>query len=216
MILIYVEQITERVKYTFDFVFKEREIPYLLTDDFVKFEQYHELKFNYSERYFEETAQIKPVSLLFDENIGNYGISKNKFFQEECLCFNQAVDPFASIFYILSRMEEYTTNIRDKFGRFEGKNSVLNRFNWNEKVMCDHWAMDILHFLKSKGLDFEQNKPSYSIIPTFDIDNAYAYKYKGVLRTILATMKDFVLGRSKRLLERQKVQTGFMKDPYDT
>jgi hypothetical protein len=62
MILVYVDQITERVKYTFDFVFKEREIPYLLTNDFVKFDQFEGAKFNYSQRYFEETVQIKPVS----------------------------------------------------------------------------------------------------------------------------------------------------------
>jgi hypothetical protein len=217
MLLVYVDQINERVQYTFDFVFKERQIPFVLTDDFMKFDQFEGEKFNYSERFFENVVQLKPVSLLFEDFIGNYGISKYRFHEEECICFNQQVDPFASIFYILSRMEEYTTTKTDKFGRFEGKNSVLHRFEWNEKVVCDRWAMDIIHFLISKGIHFQPlTKVTYTITPTFDIDNAYAYKNKGVIRTAMATVKDFLLGRSRRLFERQRVQLGSMKDPYDT
>jgi hypothetical protein len=217
MLLIYVDQISERVKYTFDFVFKERGIPYLLMNDYIKFDQFEGEKFNYSDRHFDNSLQIKPVSLLFEDSIFNYGISKNKFYQEECICFNQVVDPFASIFYILSRMEEYTTIKTDKFGRFEGKNSVLHRFNWNEKVVCDRWAVDIIQFLKVNEVIKEELKNQvFTIVPTFDIDNAYAYINKGIFRTALATFKDFILGRSRRILERQRVQIGSMKDPYDT
>jgi hypothetical protein len=217
MLLVYVDQINERVQYTFDFVFKERQIPFVLTDDFMKFDQFEGEKFNYSERFFENVVQLKPVSLLFEDFIGNYGISKYRFHEEECICFNQQVDPFASIFYILSRMEEYTTTKTDKFGRFEGKNSVLHRFEWSEKVVCDRWAMDIIYYLMSKGIHFQPlTKVTYTITPTFDIDNAYAYKNKGVIRTAMATFKDFLLGRSRRLFERQRVQLGSMNDPYDT
>lgn len=217
MLLVFVEQISERVSYTFDFVFKERKIEYVLTNDFVQFERFEGTKLNYSERHFENVVKILPANLLFDESIDTYGISKSLFYKEECLSFNDIIDPFASIFYILSRMEEYTTISTDKFGRFEGKNSVLFRFEWNEKVVCDRWSVDIINFLNSTNCNLgEIEKPIVKIVPTFDIDNAYAYKYKGFFRTTLATLKDFALGRSKRLLERQKVQTGFMKDPYDT
>jgi len=217
MLLVYVDQINERVKYTFNFVFKERGIVYFLTNDFVKFQQFEGEKFNYSDHYFEDALQIKPVSLLFQENIENYGISKNLFFKEDCLCFNQLIDPFASIFYILARMEEYTTIKTDKFGRFEGKNSVLYRFSWNEKVICDRWAMDIIDFLNANGVLIQLTEEiTYSIKPTFDIDNTFAYKNKGLYRTTMATIKDFILGRSRRIVERNRVQLGSMKDPYDT
>lgn len=217
MLLVFVEQISERVNYTFDFVFKERKIEYVITNDFVQFERFEGTKLNYSERHFENVVKVSPSNLLFDESIDNYGISKSTFYNEECLSFNDTVDPFASIFYILSRMEEYTTISTDKFGRFEGKNSVLYRFEWNEKVICDRWSVDIINFLNSNNCNIcEIEKPTIKIVPTFDIDNAYAYKHKGILRTAMATLKDFAFGRSKRLLERQKVQTGFMKDPYDT
>lgn len=217
MLLVFVEQISERVNYTFDFVFKERKIEYVITNDFVQFERFDGTKLNYSERHFENVVKVSPSNLLFDESIDNYGISKSTFYNEECLSFNDIVDPFASIFYILSRMEEYTTISTDKFGRFEGKNSVLYRFEWNEKVICDRWSIDIINFLNANSCNVgEIEKPNIKVVPTFDIDNAYAYKHKGIIRTAMATLKDFAFGKSKRLLERQKVQTGFMKDPYDT
>ena len=217
MILIYVDQITERLIYTLGFIFKDREIPYSLTNDFVKFEQSEKAKFNYSDRIFEKCININPSSVIFDENIGVYEIDKGLFFEEECLSFNGKIDPLASIFYVLSRMEEYTSVDSDSHSRFEGKNSVLFRFKWNEKASCDLWCEDIINYLlKHRLLTNKGVKPSLSLLPTFDIDNAYAYKYKGFSRTVLATLKDLLFGRKKRLIERQRVQTGILKDPYDT
>ena len=98
MILIYVDQITERLIYTLGFIFKDREITYSLTNDFVKFEQSEKAKFNYSDLIFENCININPSSVIFDENIGVYEIDKGLFFEEECLSFNGKVDPLASIF----------------------------------------------------------------------------------------------------------------------
>ncbi|NDC92363.1 MAG: hypothetical protein EB087_01455, partial [Flavobacteriales bacterium] len=81
MILIYVDQITERLFYTLGFIFKDREIPYSLTNDFVKFEQSEKAKFNYSDRIFEKCININPSSVIFDENIGVYEIDKGLFFE---------------------------------------------------------------------------------------------------------------------------------------
>jgi hypothetical protein len=217
MILIYVDQITERLIYTLGFIFKDREIPYSLTNDFAKFQQSEERKFNYSDRIFKNCININPSSVIFDENIGVYGIDKGLFFEEECLSFNGKVDPLASIFYVLSRMEEYTSIFSDKFNRFEGKNSVIYRFNWHEKLICEHWCEDLLKFLFQKDIRNQKSlKLTLSILPTFDIDNTYAYKNKGLVRSFFSVLKDIVLLRTKRLFERQKVHTRFLKDPFDT
>ena len=53
-------------------------------------------------------------------------------------------------------------------------------------------------------------------IPTFDIDNAYAYKYKGIIRSSLANLRDLIFGKTKRFLERQQVLSGLKKDPFYT
>ena len=217
MIHIFVTDLNERMKYTFEFIFKERGIRYKLWYNYNEFIHISEPRLNYSNTEIEGVIKIEPSSVLYDSDIGNYAIDKNLFYQESCLSFNGKTDPVASIFYILSRMEEYSSIQRDKWGRFEGKNSVLYRFEWHELAICDRWALDIVYWLKKNEiLKPHLKKPTLQFTPTFDIDNAYAYKHKGIWRTILSNSKDFLLGRQKRLIERQKVQTGSYRDPYDT
>ena len=217
MILIYVEEISERLLYTFDFIFKERRIEYRLTNDKHFLESSSLPKFNYSNEEIDYILYIRPSTLLFDENIGVYGIDKGNFEGEECLSFNNKIDPIASIFYILSRMEEYSSMYVDQHGRFEAKNSVLHRFNWLEKVVCDRWAEALIRYLLRNKLEIGLPKQiPCKINPTFDIDETYAYKLKSPIRTWLSTFKDIFTGNKERLVERQRVMVGKRTDPYDT
>jgi len=217
MVLIFVEQISERLIYTLDFVFKERGLEYALTNDYEAFPLSSQPKLNYSDRYFEGILQLEPSSLLFDEDLIVYGIHGGMFEKEECLIFNKVIDPLASIFYILSRMEEYTSTIEDEHGRFQARNSVLYRFGWMEKAMCDRWAVEFLKYLDKNGLlSFKNKKHLVEIRPTFDIDNAYAYRLKYGFRKILSSIRDFLKGDTFRLNERKLVLKGAAKDPYDT
>ena len=217
MILIYVEEISERLLYTFDFIFKERRIEYRLTNDKHFLETSSLPKFNYSTIDIEHTLYIQPSTLLFDENISVYGIDKGIFEDEECLSFNNKIDPIASIFYVLSRMEEYKSMYVDQHGRFEAKNSVLYRFNWLEKVVCDRWAEAFLRYLLRNRLEIGLPKQIPLVMnPTFDIDETFSYKLKSPLRTWLSTLKDLLTGKKDRLIERQRVLIGKRTDPYDT
>lgn len=217
MILIYVNRVTTRLEYTLDFVFQNRGIAYKTTNHKGSFEKFNGVKLNYSDQEFKKTPSILPSTVLFSEDIGNYEISKSQFHQTECLSFNEITDPFASIFYVLTRMEEYHVLNTDSFGRFEGKNSLLSKYNWIEQAICDRWSMEIINFLRDKAnYQITVLKENIRLLPTFDIDNAYAYKHKGLFRSSISNIKDFFLGRSKRLIERQSVQTGLAKDPYDT
>ncbi|MEN9303677.1 MAG: hypothetical protein RL264_2106 [Bacteroidota bacterium] len=215
--LILLKEVSPRALYVFDFVFKERGLDYEITVDVQWFHTCPKPKLNFSDDEIKGALNLHPSRLIFDATIGNFGIGKALFYKEECLTFNEIVDPFAAIFYILSRHEEYETSTFDKFGRFEGKNSVLFRYGWHEKAMCDRWAEDIIAWIEERFGKFERTQiQDVNIVPTFDIDNAFAYKYKGILRTILSDFKDVLFGRRKRLMERRKVQAGFQTDPYDT
>jgi hypothetical protein len=217
MVEIYVDQISERLIYTLDFVFKERGLTYKLNNDYYTFETSNNLKFNYSERYFESIPQLVPSTLLFDEAIFIYAIEKGLFHEEVCLSFNRIVDPLASIFYILSRMEEYTSTHLDEHGRFQSKYSILSEFGWLQKAVCDQWAVDFLNLLSIKvGIDNSFLTNYVTIRPTFDIDNAYAYRLKFGIRKYLSILKDFIKKDKDRLAERKLVLKGVKADPYDT
>ena len=114
-------------------------------------------------------------------------------------------------------MEEYGTDQTDSLGRFPGNNCLLFQYGWHEKAMCDRWSQDFLLFVvKNCGLKWHPKLERIDNIPTFDIDNAFAYQHKNAVRTQLATAKDFLFNRKNRMEDRKKVLSGEMKDPYDT
>ena len=217
MLTIYVDEISSRLKYTLNFVFEQRGVAFQLCNDYMHFKQLDGIKLNYSERQFEHVLQLVPSKLLFEETIEPYEVTTGLFYQEECFCFNGVTDPLASIFFTLSRMEEYLTDQKDSLGRFPGKSSLLYQYNWHEKAMCDRWSNDFLLYLKeSCSLKWNPKLELVESIATFDIDNAFAYLHKNTLRTQLATAKDYLYNRKERILDRKRVLAGEMKDPYDT
>jgi hypothetical protein len=217
MLTIYVDEISSRLKYTLAFVFEQRSVSFELCNDYMHFKQMDGIKLNYSERQFENVPQLIPSKLLFEETIEPYEVTTGLFYQEECFCFNGVTDPLASIFFSLSRMEEYLTDQKDSLGRFPGKSSLLYQNDWHEKAMCDRWSNDFLLFLKeSCALRWNPKLELVESIATFDIDNAFAYLHKNTVRTQLATAKDYLYNRKGRISDRKKVLAGEMKDPYDT
>ena len=214
--LIFVEKVNERLTYTFDFIFKERDLSYVFTSSEAEFEKSLDEKFNYSQKKFGATPSISPSTILFNNSIENLTLNKCLFNEEECLTINGVCDPVASIFYILTRYEEYHSSFKDKHGRYIGKKSVLYRFGWHEKAMCDRWSEDILCFLSSNtAFRYEKKKYRPQIIPTFDIDKAYAYKHKGIFRNILGYFKDLYSKDRTLTKERRMVLAGSKKDPFD-
>lgn len=215
--LFFVDQISERLIYTLNFIFHERALVYSLTNDWKYFSEQKGPKLIYSEKYEEGYVMLQPSTLLFDEDIQNYKVDLAQFGEQECLSFNHVADPFASIFFVLSRYEEYTCKLKDVHDRFPAKESVLHRYNWLNFAICDRWAETILTYLEEKtGLTFQKNKVETKLIPTFDIDNAFAFKWKENWRKWLSIARDKIKKDSARIEARQQFYKGEIDDPYDT
>jgi hypothetical protein len=56
----------------------------------------------------------------------------------------------------------------------------------------------------------------YKFISTIDIDNAYAYKEKGITRTLGAFARDLIEINTSNIKQRLRVLFNLEKDPYDT
>ncbi len=209
MILVFVDEITPRITYVFDFIFKVRGFDYELTTDEQLFQESTDKKLNYT-RKEKEGLNILPSQLLFEHEIHHYTVAKSKFLDTECLSFDGVTDIVASVFYVLTRFEEYTSSQKDEHGRFPFSESCLQKYEWIEQAICDRWA----HFIL-KELDID--KPNYStqIVPTFDIDNTFAYRLKEGKYKILSILKDVIYMDFSRLTERRRVLKGEV-DPYDT
>ncbi len=215
--LIYVEFITERLLYTLNFVLRDREVQFRLTNDSTYFKNAIEPKFNYSNTEFEGALQIRPATLLFDDQLYRETPQIGEFHQTDCLQFDNIADLLASVFYVLSRMEEYNSTQRDHLDRFMARGSLLSKAGWLQTPICDIWSEAFITFLNNQlQVDLKAKKPAFHFQPTFDIDNTFAFAHKNKLRSFLAQTKDLFYQRKERAQDRRKVRSGLATDPYDT
>lgn len=211
MVLVLVDDISARIQYTFDFIFKMRGVEYTLVESIDTFNDFQGAKLNYSKQMCSDGISFTPSGLLNETGIWNGNLDKVKIESVDCLSFNGNKDLVASVFYVLTRMEEYNCCSYDDHDRFPFSHSILKKYEWVEQAVCDRWASYIIVDL----LKVEVVKSKVEIIPTFDIDNTYAFKLKSGKRRALSKLKDVVKLDAKRITQRKSVENG-EKDPYDT
>lgn len=116
-------------------------------------------------------------------------------------------------FFMTSRLEECDApeRFRDVHGRFIGGASLAASRGWLDRPEVDRrmqrWARRL-------GLPLGTSRLTYDVLPTFDIDSAFAYRHKGLYRTAGALAKDMLQGKSAG--ERLRAVRGRSVDPYDT
>lgn len=212
MIHVFAEQVSPRLSYTLDFIFTARGLDYQGTTNWEEFLQLEGKKLNYSSSTAVDIPQIVPSPLLFETGIRAFQLDKTTFNGQEILAFNGVADPLASVFFVLSRYEEYWDTERDTHDRFPGLCSMQSVLGWLHLPICDLWAECVLREI---GLPVELPN-SLKIQPTFDIDATYAYRHKGLKRNILGLGKELLGGKLARVGERLNVLLGKRKDPFDT
>jgi hypothetical protein len=221
--LVHVPKITDRVHYTFDLLLKQLfGLDFELTVDAEQFKSYEGLKLNYGKERIWEAPFQKAVNLLFERHINEQEVNSVDF---ECVKGLFPVygkgslmpfDVFAASFYLVSRYEEYLPQVRDKYGRFQAESTWMFENELLQKPLVDIWAIALKNRLKAiyPNLTFKERK--FEFIPTYDVDAAWAYKHKGVYRTLGGFFKDLTAGDRKGLRERHEVLRGRRKDPFDS
>ena len=122
-------------------------------------------------------------------------------------------DPLAAAFFLASRYEEYLPFIADQHGRFPASESFASHHGFLERPLINEWALKIGKLWI--GAQFEL-KQYYTYTSSVDIDNLFAYKGKGALRTMGAIAGDITQLDFKRLRARLMVLLGVQRDPFDT
>ena len=221
MIYIYSKNITNRLVYTFEVIFK-----HILKTDFQLVDKSYFLslsdvpKVNYSEEPIADTIWIKPHSLLFESEIFNQNIEVTYF--QECPYFFRTskdaelpYDLFASTFYLLSRYEEYLDFKPDVHGRFSSQESLAFKTNFLHLPVVHLWTEKLKVEILKNIPSYQFPIPRFKKLNTIDIDIAYAYKGKPFFRQVGGIVKSIVQFDYKEIGSRIKYYfTG--KDPYDT
>jgi len=112
------------------------------------------------------------------------------------------------LFTTLQRKEEYKTDFFDDKGRFMAEKSIMHLAGKSKQPMVDAFFDEIFP-------DAYASIYQYKCIPTFDIDNAYAFKGKGFAKNAGGMAKN-IYSDPKRASARFNTWFDAKADPYDT
>ncbi len=216
MLLIYTQQSTPRLQYICRFIFGEQlGVAYNITSNAEGYRQFEGFKFNYShEAMPEDHFRMRPHGLLSEAGIREQSIDiiqfngKPAFFETGHADYG--FDLLSATFYLISRYEEYLPHKKDLYGRYAHENSIAWKQGFLQWPLVNYWIQHFFQELLSRGLK-EKNLPTShpTVCITYDIDIAWSYRNKGIIRNLGGF---FV----KPSVERLKVLMGMQKDPFDS
>ncbi len=224
MLLVYTPEIKPRLKYIFDLILDEvLGITYKLTTDQEHFIDFIGPKFNYSQEQIAKEHFIYANGLLLEKGIHPQKIEKQNYLEQTVIFANTVenslipFDLFAASFYLVSRYEEYLEYTPDKHGRFPAKSSIAYQSGFLQKPVVNIWAKHLLELLQNEYPRLE-SKPihEYTFSPSYDIDIAFSYLSKGIMRTIGGFLGHLRQLDFDQIFDRTKVLLSGKNDPYDT
>lgn len=219
--IIYSPTISHRLSYMADFIGRQLTgQPAQLTDQQEEFILAAGPRINYSSvRITPDECRISPHTLLFEKEIH----------QQPTDCFDwnghkvffgtggdMPFDIFAATFFLLSRYEEYLPHEKDMYGRYGHRNSLAYKEGFLDQPLVNTWLLELGRVLQHKFPLFTIHHSPFTFLPTYDIDEAYSFRYKQWWRSAGAGLKDIVLGRFSRLAQRRRVLNGKEPDPFDS
>lgn len=213
MILIYSHTNSPRLQYICAFIFKEQlGIDFKITTNEDEFKSLEGAKINYSNKDIPGNFKIESTTLLFEKGINQ---QKIECFQAEGhMAFfkisNSGIsfDIFAASFYLLSRYEEYLPHEIDMYGRYAHENSLAFKEGFLNQPLINIWLKDFSCSLKAVSPTLNFKLLTFNFLPTYDIDIAWSYKNKGLVRNVGGFLKS-------PSIERINVLLGLKNDPFD-
>jgi hypothetical protein len=220
-VIVFSHTITPRLRYILDFIGKETiGRPFHCINDMEAFRQHTGPKINYSKEGIAESEfRIKNTKLLFEKETREQTIEcfetnhYKAFFKTEG---DLPFDIFAASFYLLSRYEEYLPHKKDIYGRYAHENSLAFKEGFLQLPLINAWIEDFKNCLQLKFPSLATHHSRFTFLPTYDIDEAYSYKYKQWWRTIGGLLRSMVKGQWPMVAERLRVLTGSRQDPFDS
>lgn len=222
-LLIYTPKATNRLQYIFSLMFNRlMGMPYSICTSKEEFLAYLGPRLNYSESPIGDIPFIASRQLLTERGIKEFDLKVENdhdtpiFFltwhKQSLLRF----DVFCAAFYMVSRYEEYLPYIKDKYDRFDAQESLAFKNGFLQMPVVNIWSEMLKVKLLAIYPAIELQAKKYRFIPTYDIDASFAYKYKGLVRTIGGFIKDFRDLDFAAAKERLLVLSGKLRDPFDT
>ncbi len=221
--LIGVTKVTNRLRYIFDLVLVEQlGIAYDFTTDQQLLLAHEGPRLFYGDQPVEGVPFLQSVKLLFEREIVSQELKAFQFEDIKAIfpVFNKqsilTFDVFAASFFLVSRYEEYLPFVSDQHGRFEAESSVLTKMGMLQKPVVNRWIIAFGARLQLLYPALKIREKNYRFQLTYDIDAAWAYLHKGLVRSAGAYLRDFLKADFGEMKQRTKVLRHKQIDPFNT
>jgi len=222
MLLIFSHTANNRLKYITSLVLKEMlGVNFRITQSVPDYVDFNGPKICYGDKSLHEGIFIAANQLLFESKVYFHEMSP-AWIDGMPVLFETAnpdsalkFDPLAAAFYMVSRYEEYHTHKKDSFGRYQATESIAWKGEFLEIPVVHLWAEALASTLMTRYPEIQFHRPSYRFVPTIDIDHAWCYRGRPVMRTLGGFARSFMHFRFQEIFERTSVLAGFSPDPYD-
>lgn len=225
MIKIFAENNSERLSYAVDLVLNQvAQIPYEMVSDESLLKE-EDVIINYSGRKLSvRSLSIHPFGLLFEKDIRVTDVPF-EYRQDDFLVSifptefdDLGFDLFSASFYIASRYEEYR-NIEehtDEHGRYLPQYSLQHKIGILKRPIINLWVKALLELLNTKMRTTFALPKSYTPVVSIDVDQAWQYKHKGIVKSAGSLVKSVVQGKFGVFNDKCSVMMGRKKDAFDT
>jgi hypothetical protein len=217
--IIFAEHITPRLEYTLNYIFKLRfNIEYSIVSDINKILNKTGLIINYSNKNINTALQIKPSGLLLEDKINKLSYPNLSFIGNLPVIYRTdgdfSFDIFSSVFWFLSRYEEYLPYKPDLHNRFPATGSFLFKNNLLNRPVVDEQILFFKNFLNNKFSSLKLQPDAFKAVTTIDIDSPWCYKNKGIVRNTAGFVRDILKGKINNVELRLQVLLNKKPDPW--
>lgn len=224
MLLVYVPRLTNRIGYTLNVLLEYLlHVEFSITTDADYFVSCDGPKLCYAHRKAGDSLFVKSCGLLESTAIEDQ--APHAFCQDgQWMIFpvygkdvDFGFDLLAATFFMVSRYEEYLPHRTDVHGRFESSQSVAAQAGFLQQPVVDQWARMLRLKLGERYPGLSLVNKNYCFVQTVDIDAAWCYRHKRVIRSMAGLGRDMFVRRDHSLVkQRLDVLLHRAPDPYDT
>ncbi len=222
--LVYATGITPRLKYTCTLILEQiLGLKYQITADIDEFINAPMARICYNSRPVSgKECHVVPAGLMSERGINNHQVNAIDFqgtkalfpiyTRETCLPF----DIFSAVFYMVTRYEEYLPFIRDEHGRFSSSHSLAKQKGFHQVPVVNVWVREFGKLLTGIYPNLKLKEHIFNFVPTIDIDAAWAFRHKGLYRSLGGFLKDLRVMDFDSIKRRYRSLLKLENDPFDT
>ncbi len=224
-VCVYTDFDSPRLRYALDLIFVVTgQTEYLLSTDLSSYRAYAGPRMAYSHNPVAPgEVRIPPCGLLQETGIRPMQADVQErqgrpafFFCTDTQNADSDFDLLALVFFLCSRYEEYLPGLRDAHGRYPAQQSWAQQHDFLQQPLAQQWALHLLELLAQRFPTFQYEQPAFRFQPTFDVDMAWAYRYKSPWRQAAAVLRDVLAGDRQALRQRKDVLSNKVEDPFFT